>query len=77
MFFSWDDKKCEENWRLRKVDFAQAIGIFDDPEIIESIDVGRTMGKSESRLSDRSKASSILLSTPGAKRRAISSPLGK
>ena len=30
--------KREENWDLRKVDFAEAIGIFDDPEVIESID---------------------------------------
>jgi uncharacterized protein len=38
MVFSWDEKKREENWELRKVEFAEAIGIFDDPEIIESID---------------------------------------
>jgi len=38
MSFSWDEKKREENWNLRKVDFAEAIGIFDDPEVIESID---------------------------------------
>jgi len=38
MQFSWDEKKREENWTLRKVDFAEAAGIFEDPEIIESID---------------------------------------
>jgi uncharacterized DUF497 family protein len=38
MAFSWDEKKREENWESREVDFAEAIGIFDDPEVIESID---------------------------------------
>jgi uncharacterized DUF497 family protein len=38
MQFSWDEKKREENWAIRKVDFGEAIGIFDDPEIIESAD---------------------------------------
>jgi uncharacterized DUF497 family protein len=38
MKFSWNEKKREENWNLRKVDFAEAIGIFDDPEILESHD---------------------------------------
>ena len=38
MSFSWDQKKREENWESRKVDFAEAVGIFDDPEVIESID---------------------------------------
>lgn len=38
MRFSWDEKKREENWQSRKVDFAEAIGIFDGPEVIESID---------------------------------------
>jgi hypothetical protein len=38
MSFSWDEKKREENWQSRKVDFAEAIGIFDDPEVIESVD---------------------------------------
>ena len=36
--FTWNDKKREENWQARKVDFAEAVGIFDDPEIIESAD---------------------------------------
>jgi uncharacterized DUF497 family protein len=38
MDFSWDEKKREENWRIRKVDFAEAVGIFDAPEILESPD---------------------------------------
>jgi uncharacterized protein len=38
MDFSWDEKKREENWKLRQVDFAEAIGIFDDTEILEAID---------------------------------------
>lgn len=38
MMFSWNEKKREENWQSRKVDFAEAIGIFDDPEIVESVD---------------------------------------
>ena len=38
MTFSWDEKKREENWVSRRVDFAEAIGIFDDPEIVESVD---------------------------------------
>jgi uncharacterized DUF497 family protein len=38
MLFSWDETKREDNWNFRKVDFAEAIGIFDDPEVIESID---------------------------------------
>jgi uncharacterized protein len=36
--FSWNERKREENWRSRKVDFAEAIGIFDDSEIVESAD---------------------------------------
>jgi uncharacterized DUF497 family protein len=36
--FSWDEQKREENWNLRKVDFAEAIGIFDDAAVIEAID---------------------------------------
>jgi uncharacterized protein len=38
MDFSWNEKKREENWHVRKVDFAEAIAIFDDPEILESPD---------------------------------------
>jgi hypothetical protein len=36
--FSWDEAKRKENWRVRKVDFAEAVGIFDEQEVIESID---------------------------------------
>jgi uncharacterized protein len=43
--FSWDENKRKENWRLRKVDFAEAVGIFDDPEIIESIDIRENYGE--------------------------------
>jgi uncharacterized DUF497 family protein len=45
MDFSWDEKKREENWKLRKVDFAEAVGIFDDPEIIESVDGRKKYGE--------------------------------
>lgn len=38
MRFSWDEKKRKENWKLRKVDFAEAVGIFDSSEVIESVD---------------------------------------
>jgi len=38
MDFSWDENKRSENWRTRKVDFAEAVGIFDAPEILESPD---------------------------------------
>ena len=38
MSFSWDERKREENWKVRKVDFAEAARIFDDVEIVESID---------------------------------------
>ena len=45
MVFSWDEKKREDNWRLRKVDFAEAIGIFDDAEVVESIDHREAYGE--------------------------------
>jgi uncharacterized DUF497 family protein len=45
MAFSWDETKREENWNLRKVDFAEAIGIFDDAEVIESIDSREDYGE--------------------------------
>jgi uncharacterized protein len=38
MEFSWGESKRRENWKRRKVDFAEAVGIFDDPEVIEAID---------------------------------------
>jgi len=45
MMFSWDEKKRVENWKARKVDFAEAIGIFDDPEVVESIDDRKAYGE--------------------------------
>lgn len=45
MSFSWDEKKREENWQTRKVDFAEAVGIFDDPKIIESVDTREDYGE--------------------------------
>jgi uncharacterized DUF497 family protein len=36
--FSWDEKKRAENWRIRRVDFAEAVGIFDGPQVLESTD---------------------------------------
>ena len=45
MHFSWDEKKRSENWKARKVDFAEAVGIFDDAEIVESVDVRRAYGE--------------------------------
>jgi uncharacterized protein len=38
MLFSWDESKRQENWDLRKVDLLEAALIFEDPEVIESID---------------------------------------
>lgn len=45
MSYSWDERKRAENWRSRKVDFAEAIGIFEDPEVIESIDTREDYGE--------------------------------
>ena len=36
--FSWTPQKRAENWRRRKVDFAESVGIFDDPDRIEAPD---------------------------------------
>ena len=49
MTFSWDERKREENWQTRKVDFAEAVGIFDDPEVIESIDSREDYGEERIR----------------------------
>jgi uncharacterized DUF497 family protein len=38
MPFSWDERKRRENWESRKVDLLEAALIFDDPEVIESVD---------------------------------------
>ena len=45
MAFSWDEQKREENWNLRKVDFAEAIGIFYDAAVIEAIDSREDYGE--------------------------------
>ena len=45
MSFNWDERKREENWNLRKVDFAEAIGIFDDAEVIEAVDSREDYGE--------------------------------
>ena len=45
MEFSWDERKRKENWKLRKVDFAVAIGIFDQKEILESLDDREAYGE--------------------------------
>jgi hypothetical protein len=45
MIFNWEETKREDNWTLRKVDFAEAIGIFDDAEVIESIDSREDYGE--------------------------------
>jgi hypothetical protein len=45
MTFSWDEKKRAENWKSRKVDFAEAVGIFDDPEVIEAVDDRKAYGE--------------------------------
>ena len=43
--FSWYEPKRKENWRLRGVDFADVIGIFDDPHIAESVDPRKDYGE--------------------------------
>ena len=45
MISIWDEKRRAENWESRKVDFAEAIGIFDDPEVIEAIDSREEYGE--------------------------------
>jgi uncharacterized protein len=45
MLFSWDESKRQENWDLRKVDLLEAALIFEDPEIIESIDPRNDYGE--------------------------------
>jgi uncharacterized DUF497 family protein len=45
MEFSWDEKKRADNWKARQVDFAEAIGIFDDPEVIEAVDDRKAYGE--------------------------------
>ena len=43
--FSWDEKKRQENWELRKVDLLEAALIFEDPEVIESVDPRNDYGE--------------------------------
>ena len=38
MLFSWDESKRRVNWQLRKVDLLEAALIFEDPEVVESVD---------------------------------------
>ncbi|MGO8779643.1 MAG: BrnT family toxin [Rhodomicrobium sp.] len=38
MIFEWNESKRIENWERRKVDFAEAVAIFNDPALIESLD---------------------------------------
>ena len=45
MLVSWDEKKRKENWQARKVDLLEAALIFDDPEVIESIDPRNDYGE--------------------------------
>lgn len=45
MRFPWDERKREENWELRKVDLLEAALIFQDPEVVESIDPRKDYGK--------------------------------
>ena len=45
MLFSWDETKRRENWERRKVDLLEAALIFDDPEIVESVDTRNEYGE--------------------------------
>lgn len=45
MLFSWDEDKRRENWERRKVDLLEAALIFDDPEVIESVDTRGDYGE--------------------------------
>jgi uncharacterized protein len=45
MLFSWDDGKRRENWERRKVDLLEAALIFDDPEVVESVDTRNDYGE--------------------------------
>lgn len=45
MLFSWDDGKRRENWEKRKVDLLEAALIFEDPEVIESVDARDDYGE--------------------------------
>jgi len=45
MIFSWDENKRRENWEVRRVDLLEAALIFDDPEVIESVDPRNDYGE--------------------------------
>jgi uncharacterized protein len=45
MIFEWDESKRIENWERRKVDFMEAVAIFNDPALIESIDSRQDYGE--------------------------------
>jgi uncharacterized protein len=45
MLFSWDDGKRQENLEVRKVDLLEAVLIFEDPEVIESVDSRKDYGE--------------------------------
>ena len=49
MRFSWDEGKRRENWERRKVDLLEAALIFDDPEVIESVDARNDYGEERTR----------------------------
>ena len=38
MLFEWHEGKRRDNIERRKVDFLEAVAIFNDPEIIKSVD---------------------------------------
>jgi uncharacterized DUF497 family protein len=45
MLFSWGEKKRQENSELRKVDLLEAALIFNDPEVVESVDPRKDYGE--------------------------------
>jgi uncharacterized protein len=45
MLFSWDESKRQENLEVRKVDLLEAALIFEDPEVIESVDPRNDYGE--------------------------------
>jgi uncharacterized DUF497 family protein len=45
MIFSWDESKRQENLEVRKVDLLEAALIFEDPEVIESVDPRNDYGE--------------------------------
>jgi len=47
--FTWDEDKRQANLEFRKVDFIDAIAIFNDPEIIEAVDGRNDYGEERIR----------------------------